>query len=221
MLKLQYNPILILYTSDMQFPPFSSQSTILTHLSHTPRSPYHQILPPGTLCTQQLLRVKYIIHNTLFYIIHIVGPNRLLKWYILLHFAGSNERYFHIFQKRNVILLFPFTRFQNKHSQGSYLYLVIVRWFAVRIDFISNLFLAAVVFSSISLAGSLDAALVGLSIMYTLSLAFHCQYCIRLSTEVENSVSEPLVVTTASLVKNSASHSFFGVANIQKYFARD
>ena len=95
---------------------------------------------------------------------------------------------------------------------------MIIRWFAIRIDFISNLFLAAVVFSSISLAGSLDAALVALGLTYTLSLAFHCQYCIRLSTEVENSVSEPLVVTTASLVKNSASHSFFG---IQKFFTRD
>ena len=89
----------------------------------------------------------------------------------------------------------PSFRFQNEHSQGSYLYLVTTRWFGIRIDSISNLFLAAVVFSSISLAGSLDAGLVGLGLTYALSLAINFQYCIRLSTEVENSVSEPLVVT--------------------------
>ena len=80
------------------------------------------------------------------------------------------------------------------HSQGSYLYLVTTRWFAVRIDFIGSLFLAAVVFFSISLAGSLDAGLVGLSLTYTISLALYIQYCMRVSTEVENCVSGTLVV---------------------------
>ena len=52
----------------------------------------------------------------------------------------------------------------------------------------SNVFLAAVVFSSIPLAGSLDAGLVGLGLTYAISLAISFQFCVRLSTEVENTV---------------------------------
>ena len=43
--------------------------------------------------------------------------------------------------------------------------------------------------SSISLAGSLDAGLVGLGLTYAILLAINFQFCVRLSTEVENSVS--------------------------------
>ena len=74
------------------------------------------------------------------------------------------------------------------------------RWFGIRIDFVSNLFLAAVVFSTVPLAGSLDAGLVGLGLSYTVSLAVMFQFCVRLSTEVENSVSEKLVYCTQYII---------------------
>ena len=81
------------------------------------------------------------------------------------------------------------SRFQNEHSQGWYLYLVSTRWFGMRIDFVSGIFLATVAFSSIPLAASLNAGLVGLGLTYTVSLAGMFQYCVRLSAEVENVVS--------------------------------
>ena len=80
-------------------------------------------------------------------------------------------------------------RYQNQHSQGWYLYLVTTRWFGMRIDFVSAMFLAAVAFSTIPLSSSLNAGLVGLGLTYTVSLAGTFQYCVRLSAEVENVVS--------------------------------
>ena len=60
----------------------------------------------------------------------------------------------------------------------------------MRIDFVSGLFLAAVAFSSLPLASSLNAGLVGLGLTYAVSLAGMFQYCVRLSAEVENVVSD-------------------------------
>ena len=53
-----------------------------------------------------------------------------------------------------------------------------------------NMFLAVVAFSSIALATSLDAGLVGLGLFYAMDMANIFQFGIRLSTEVENTVSE-------------------------------
>jgi ATP-binding cassette subfamily C (CFTR/MRP) protein 4 len=98
-----------------------------------------------------------------------------------------------------------FFRFQNEHSRGFYLYQVAVRWFGIRIDFMSNVFLAAVVFSSIPLAGSLDAGLVGLGLTYAISLAISFQFCVRLSTEVENTLISGERVTAYSQLESEAS----------------
>lgn len=46
-------------------------------------------------------------------------------------------------------------RYQNKHTQGWYLYLVSTRWFGMRIDTCSAVFLAAVAFISIPLSTSM------------------------------------------------------------------
>ena len=81
------------------------------------------------------------------------------------------------------------SRYQNEHSQGWYLYLISTRWFGIRIDFVSSIFLAAVAFSSVPLSSTLNAGLVGLGLTYTVSLAGMFQYCVRLSAEVENVVS--------------------------------
>ena len=90
---------------------------------------------------------------------------------------------------KGVITHLSICRYQNQHSQGWYLYLATTRWFGIRIDFVSTMFLAAVAFSSIPLSSSLNAGLVGLSLAYTMSLADMFQYCVRVSTEVENLVS--------------------------------
>ena len=90
-------------------------------------------------------------------------------------------------------------RFQNEHSQGWYLYLVSTRWFGMRIDLISGVFLATVAFSSIPLVGTLNAGLVGLGLTYTVSLAGMFQYCVRLSAEVENVVSRGFISFPSSL----------------------
>ena len=80
-------------------------------------------------------------------------------------------------------------RYQNQHSQGWYLYLATSRWFGMRIEFVSAMFLATVAFSSIPLSSSLNAGLVGLGFAYTISLADMFQYCVRVGAEVENLVS--------------------------------
>ncbi|XP_064381882.1 ATP-binding cassette sub-family C member 4-like isoform X1 [Halichondria panicea] len=75
---------------------------------------------------------------------------------------------------------------QDVHSEGWYAYLVTARWFAMRIDLLSAGFLAFVVFTSIPLASELSAELVGLSLVYAVSLSGQLQYCIRQSAEMEN-----------------------------------
>jgi ATP-binding cassette subfamily C (CFTR/MRP) protein 4 len=96
-------------------------------------------------------------------------------------------------------------RFQNEHSQGWYLYLVSTRWFGMRIDFVSGVFLATVAFSSIPLAGSLNAGLVGLGLTYTVSLAGMFQYCVRLSAEVENVMISAERIMAYSKLESEAS----------------
>ncbi|XP_065919840.1 ATP-binding cassette sub-family C member 4-like [Dysidea avara] len=74
----------------------------------------------------------------------------------------------------------------NEHTKGWYLYLASNRWFGMRIDLISATFLAIVVLSAVPLADSLDPGLVGLSLVYVITLADKFQYCVRTSAEVEN-----------------------------------
>ena len=101
-----------------------------------------------------------------------------------------------------------FRQYLNTHSQDWYLYLVTTRWFGMRIDLLTAVFLAIVAFTSIPLASSkcilipylaqvmcmwvhpsaLNAGLVGLALTYTVSLSGTFQFCVRLSAEVENTV---------------------------------
>ena len=80
------------------------------------------------------------------------------------------------------------------------------RWFGMRIDTITSIFITIVALASIPVASSkynniltmifiiicsaLNAGLVGLSLAYAVSLNGAFQYCIRQSTEVESLVSE-------------------------------
>lgn len=79
-----------------------------------------------------------------------------------------------------------FYNYHNKHTQAWFLYIVSSRWFGMRIDALSSLFITTVVFVSIPLAGSLSPGLVGLALFYAISLNGMFQYCMRLSAEVEN-----------------------------------
>uniref|UniRef100_A0A1X7VQK3 Uncharacterized protein n=1 Tax=Amphimedon queenslandica TaxID=400682 RepID=A0A1X7VQK3_AMPQE len=79
-----------------------------------------------------------------------------------------------------------FHKFQNQHSQASYCYIVTNRWFGMRIDIASSLFIAVVAFLSIPLSSTSNAGLVGLSLTYVISLNGLFQYCVRVSAEVES-----------------------------------
>jgi len=89
---------------------------------------------------------------------------------------------------KQTVALDHFHKYQNEHTQGWYLYVVATRWFGIRMDTLSALFLAAVAFISIPLASELNAGLVGLGLAYTISLTGNFQFCVRQSAEVENIV---------------------------------
>ncbi|XP_065919884.1 ATP-binding cassette sub-family C member 4-like isoform X2 [Dysidea avara] len=88
--------------------------------------------------------------------------------------------------KEQTNFLNGFHFYQNEHTKGWYLKITITRWFGLRIDLAGSLFLTFVMFVSIALADSLDPALVGLSMVYAVTLIGRFQNCIRASAEVEN-----------------------------------
>eukprot|EP00731_Ephydatia_muelleri_P021940 Em0014g531a len=73
-------------------------------------------------------------------------------------------------------------------EKGCYLFIVTTRWFGMRIDGLTTILLAAVAFSCIPLASSLDAGLVGLALTYTVSLSGMFQMCVRYSADVETTM---------------------------------
>uniref|UniRef100_A0A1X7UA79 Uncharacterized protein n=1 Tax=Amphimedon queenslandica TaxID=400682 RepID=A0A1X7UA79_AMPQE len=79
-----------------------------------------------------------------------------------------------------------FYKFQDQHTQASYLYIVTNRWFGMRLDVLSTLFITFVAFGSVPLSSTLDAGLVGLALTYSISLNGAFQGCIRSGTEVES-----------------------------------
>ncbi|KAL5474531.1 hypothetical protein EMCRGX_G026489 [Ephydatia muelleri] len=81
-----------------------------------------------------------------------------------------------------------FHEYLNQYSQGCYLFIVTTRWFGMRIDGLTTILLAAVAFSCIPLASSLDAGLVGLALTYTVSLSGMFQMCVRYSADVETTM---------------------------------
>ena len=108
-----------------------------------------------------------------------------------------------------------FHAYQDEQTKGWLHYLNANRWFGMRIDLVSSLFVTAVSFSAIPLAGSaccprggdvsvpyslhcivppalspaVDPGLVSLSLAYSISLAGMFQYGVRMGTEVEALVS--------------------------------
>ncbi|XP_019860364.1 PREDICTED: multidrug resistance-associated protein 4-like [Amphimedon queenslandica] len=79
-----------------------------------------------------------------------------------------------------------FHTFQNQNTQAAYLYAVTERWFGMRIDSITSIFITIVALASIPVASTLNAGLIGLSLTYAVTLMGAFQYCIRQSAEVES-----------------------------------
>jgi ABC-type multidrug transport system fused ATPase/permease subunit len=111
-----------------------------------------------------------------------------------------------------------FHTYQNENTKGWSAYITSTRWFGLRVDVFSALFIAIVAFLAIPLSSvenlMIMRNLIGLSLVYCISLSGVFQYGVRLSTEVEslmvsaerlmaynNFPSESSLVTTSSLKK--------------------
>nr|CAB3219627.1 multidrug resistance-associated protein 1-like [Phallusia mammillata] len=81
-----------------------------------------------------------------------------------------------------------FHEFQDNHSSAWYMFLVGSRWFSLRLDLLSSVFLGCVVYLSILTTSvtDIDAGQVGLAVTYALQLMAMFQWGVRLSAEVEN-----------------------------------
>uniref|UniRef100_A0A1X7VWQ1 Uncharacterized protein n=1 Tax=Amphimedon queenslandica TaxID=400682 RepID=A0A1X7VWQ1_AMPQE len=82
-------------------------------------------------------------------------------------------------------------QYQNQHTQAWYLFIVTSRWFSMRLDCFIFIFIATILFSSISLAESFNSALISLSLTYAITLMDLFAYYMRASTEVENLMVSP------------------------------
>ncbi|XP_077987886.1 ATP-binding cassette sub-family C member 4-like isoform X2 [Glandiceps talaboti] len=79
-----------------------------------------------------------------------------------------------------------FFNHQDKHSSAWFLFLATIRWFAICLDWLVVVFIAAVSFGCVVAAESLDAGFVGLSLAYSLNLIGVFQWCVRASADVES-----------------------------------
>ncbi|KAL5477508.1 hypothetical protein EMCRGX_G024318 [Ephydatia muelleri] len=86
------------------------------------------------------------------------------------------------------VVVGQYHRHMNALSQGSYLYLVINRWFGIRIDLLSTVFLACVAYSAVPLASVFSPSLLSLGLSYTSTLVGEFQSCVRWAAEVENTM---------------------------------
>lgn len=79
--------------------------------------------------------------------------------------------------------------YQDKHTEAWFAYLVVNRWFGLRLDILSFIFTAGVSFASVLASGGLDAGLVGVILNNTIALATIFQYTIRQTALVENEMT--------------------------------
>ncbi|XP_064413746.1 multidrug resistance-associated protein 4 isoform X2 [Latimeria chalumnae] len=97
-----------------------------------------------------------------------------------------------------------FDAHQDLHSEAWFLFLTTSRWFAVRLDFISAVFVTFVAFGSILLANELEAGQVGLTLSYAIMLTGLFQWAVRQSAEVENLMTSVERVTEYSELQSEA-----------------
>ncbi|RUS69501.1 hypothetical protein EGW08_022736 [Elysia chlorotica] len=79
-----------------------------------------------------------------------------------------------------------FDAHQDLHTEAWFLFLTTSRWLGVRLDWLSVIFTASVVYSSLLTADAMDPAFVGLSVVYTMNLMGLFQWAVRQSVELEN-----------------------------------
>ncbi|GFN81901.1 ATP-binding cassette subfamily c member 4, partial [Plakobranchus ocellatus] len=79
-----------------------------------------------------------------------------------------------------------FDAHQDLHTEAWFLFLTTSRWIAIRMDWLSVLFITCVVYSAVFASDSMDVEIAGLSITYTMNLMALFQWTVRQSTELEN-----------------------------------
>ncbi|KAK3762198.1 hypothetical protein RRG08_057436 [Elysia crispata] len=79
-----------------------------------------------------------------------------------------------------------FDAHQDLHTEAWFLFLATSRWLAVRLDYLSLVFIACVVFCSLLISDTMDPGFVGLSVIYAMNLMGLFQWTVRQSVELEN-----------------------------------
>ncbi|KAK3702318.1 hypothetical protein RRG08_008706 [Elysia crispata] len=79
-----------------------------------------------------------------------------------------------------------FNAHQDLHTEAWFLFLSTSRWLGIRMDILSVVFIACVVYLSVLTSDSMDAGYVGLSAVYTIHLMGLFQWTVRQSVELEN-----------------------------------
>ncbi|KAK3795777.1 hypothetical protein RRG08_031858 [Elysia crispata] len=79
-----------------------------------------------------------------------------------------------------------FDAHQDLHTEAWYLFLTTSRWLGVRLEFLSIIFIACVVYTAVVLSDTMDPGFVGLSVVYTMNLMGLFQWVVRQSVELEN-----------------------------------
>ncbi|XP_032412503.1 multidrug resistance-associated protein 4-like isoform X1 [Xiphophorus hellerii] len=83
-------------------------------------------------------------------------------------------------------LRMTFDSYQDLHSEAWFLFLMTSRWFALRLDSISSIFITFTAFGCILFRNGLEAGQVGLVLTYVVTLVGNFQWSVRQSAEVEN-----------------------------------
>ena len=127
---------------------------------------YWLFIPASIIVGAQLLFRWFFLHTSR----HVkrleaLGNENLLKFSLILSPAARSPLYSHISStiqglstirsyKEEEKFYHNFHSYQDEHTKGWHIYIATNRWFGMRIDLISAIFLAFVVFSAIPLADS-------------------------------------------------------------------
>ncbi|GFS16310.1 multidrug resistance-associated protein 4 [Elysia marginata] len=79
-----------------------------------------------------------------------------------------------------------FDAHQDLHTEAWFLFLATSRWLAIRLDFLTAIFIASVVYCCMLSSDTMDPGFVGLSVVYTMALLGLSQITVRQSVELEN-----------------------------------
>ncbi|XP_035533359.1 multidrug resistance-associated protein 4-like [Morone saxatilis] len=97
-----------------------------------------------------------------------------------------------------------FDAHQDLHSEAWFLFLMTSRWFALRLDSISSIFITFATFGCILLRDRLEAGEVGLVLTYAVTLVGNFQWTMRQSAEVENMMTSVERVVEYTELKSEA-----------------